>query len=78
MTQKGEPTDLRRLRKRHERQLVFLVLLTLIVVGGALIALILGWEVMLGALPCLLSGGGAVVALYLLLLLAERWVDRQD
>ena len=73
---KGQPTDRRRMRRRHERELVFLALFTLVVIGGALIALILGLEALLGALPCLLAGGGAILALYALLVLAERWVNR--
>jgi hypothetical protein len=66
------------MRKRHERELLVLVLLTLIAVGGGLIGLIFGWEAMLGALPCLLAGGGAILVLYVLLWFAERWVERQD
>jgi hypothetical protein len=64
------------MRKRHERDLVLLALLTLVVVGGGLIAAIFGLEAFLGALPCLLMGGAAILALYALLVLAERWVNR--
>ena len=68
------PTDRRRMRRRHERQILVLVLLTLVVVGGGLVGLIFGPETLLGALPCLLAGAGAILLLYLLLVLAERWV----
>ena len=70
---KHPPTDTRSMHKRHERQILVLVLLTLVVVGGALVGVIFGLEALLGALPCLLSGGGAILVLYLLLVLAERW-----
>jgi hypothetical protein len=55
--------------------LLVLVALALIVVGGGLVALIFGLQTFLGALPCLAGGAGAVVLLYGLLALAERWVQ---
>ena len=70
------PTDHRRTRKRHERQVLVLVLLTLVVVGGGLIGLIFGLESMIGALPCLFAGAGAILVLYVLFFLAERWANR--
>jgi hypothetical protein len=48
----------------------------LVVVGGLLIGLFIGPGEMLAALPCLLSGAGAIVGLYLLLAVVERWVNR--
>jgi hypothetical protein len=54
--------------------LVVLVALTLVVVGGGVVGIIYGVETLLGALPCLAGGAGAVLALYGLLTLAERWV----
>ena len=71
------PTDVRRAHKRHERQLIALAIGVLVIVGGALIALVYGPIALLTALPFLLVGGGAILILYLLFLLAERWVDRQ-
>ena len=68
-----KPEDTRRGRRRRERELLVLVALTLIVVGGGVVGLIYGPERLLGALPCLAGGAGAVLALYGLLLLAERW-----
>ena len=70
------PTDLRRQRKETERRLLTLVVATLILVGGGLIALIYGPGALLTALPFLLGGAGAISLLYLLFALAERWVDR--
>jgi len=71
-----QPTDARRARKRQERQLIVLVAAVLVVVGGGLIALIYGPGALITALPCLLAGAGAILFLYLLFLLAERWVNR--
>jgi len=48
----------------------------LVIVGGALIALIYGPGALLTAIPCLSAGAGAILVLYLLFLLAERWVSR--
>ena len=71
-----QPTDLRGMRRRHERQILIVVLLTLVVVGGGLIGLVFGLKALLGSLPCLLAGGGAIVALYVFFVLLERWANR--
>lgn len=69
-----KPDDTRLGRRRRERELLVLVALTLTVVGGGLVGIVYGLETLLGALPCLAGGAGAVLALYGLLVLAERWV----
>ena len=74
--QQRPPTDMRRQRKRTERGLLTLVIAVLVFVGGGLIALIYGPEALLAALPCLLGGAGAILGLYLLFVLAERWLNR--
>ena len=82
---KRPPTDLRRWRKQNERRLLMAAIFILVVVGGGLIGLFIGPGEMLVALPCLLSapvpgpgtgGAGAIVGLYLLLAVVERWIDR--
>ncbi|MBC7250005.1 MAG: hypothetical protein H5T62_06940 [Anaerolineae bacterium] len=70
------PTDYRRLRKQTERRLLFAALFLLVVVGGGLIGLIFGPGEMLAALPCLLSGAGLILVLFLLLVIIERWAER--
>jgi hypothetical protein len=70
------PTDYRRRRKQSERQLLILVVVALVFVGGGLIALIYGPGALLTALPCLMAGAGAIVALYWLFGFAERWLNR--
>lgn len=68
-----QPEDTRRRRQRRERELVILVVLTLIVVGGGVVGIVYGPQTLLGALPCLVGGAAAVLLLYGLLALAERW-----
>ena len=73
MSEQGQrPTSHRELRRRHERQMVAMVLLTLVVVGGGLIGIVFGWEALLGSLPFLLAGAGAIGGVYLLFVLLER------
>jgi polyferredoxin len=67
-----QPTDSRAMRRRHERQVVVMVLLTLVVVGGGLIGIVFGWEALLGSLPFLLAGAGAIGGLYLFFVVLER------
>jgi hypothetical protein len=73
---KRPPTDLRRFQKESERRLLFGALILLLLVGGGLIAILLGPRQALGAAPCLLAGAAVLIGLYVLLLLAERWVNR--
>ena len=68
------PTDYRHLRKQTERWLLAATIFLLVVVGGGLIGLIIGPGEMLAALPCLLSGAGIILGLYLLFVVVERWV----
>ena len=70
------PTDMRGQRRQTERRLLLLVIVVLVLVGGVLIALIYGLGALLAALPCLLGGAGAILVLYLLFALTERWLNR--
>lgn len=68
------PTDTRRSRRRADRQLLWLVIGVLLLVGGGLIYLIYGrWAVVTG-LFCLIPGAGIILILWGLLSLIERWV----
>jgi hypothetical protein len=73
---KRPPTDSRRTRKRGERQILLLIVATLVFVGGGLIAVFYGFEGLLAALPCLLGGAGILLVLYLVLVGMERWANR--
>ena len=70
------PTDYRRRRKRSERQLLFLVMGSLVCIGGALIAAFYGVGGLLAGLPWLVAGAGTILVLYLLLVAAEWWTNR--
>lgn len=70
------PTDYRHLHKQTERRLLVAAIFLLVVVGGGLIGLIFGPGEMLAALPCLLGGAIAILGLYLLLVVVERWANR--
>ena len=74
-SKKRPPTDYRGMRKRHERWLLVLAIVVLVVVGGGLIGLIFGWSQVLSALPCLLGGAAVIAGLYLLWSVLERWAE---
>ncbi|MBV7331570.1 hypothetical protein KFU94_25710 [Chloroflexi bacterium TSY] len=67
------PTNMRRFRKKSDRNALILVIFTLVVVGGGLIAWALEPVALLTALPCLLGGAVILVMLWLLLTLLELW-----
>jgi hypothetical protein len=72
---KGQPTNLRKARRRQEKALLWLVLFVLVVIGAALIGLIWGQNsAFLGGI-CLVSGGSLIAGLWLLLSLIEKWLD---
>ena len=70
------PTDYRGMRKRHERWLLLIAIVVLVVVGGGLIGLVFGLSEMLSALPCLLVGAGFIAGLYLFWAVLERWAEQ--
>lgn len=78
MKKHERPTNTRRLRKETDRRLLILVLVMLVLVGGGLIAVIYSPTALLTALPCLLSGAGLILFLYLLLTGIEWWLDKQE
>ncbi len=73
--EKRPSTNLRRFRQESDRKYLILVIFTLVVVGGGLIALILGPEASLTALPCLLGGALLILVAWLLLAAIEKWRD---
>jgi hypothetical protein len=75
---KRSTTNSRRYRRDSEKKFLFLVLFTLVFVGGGLIALIFGLEALLTALPCLLGGAALMIGLWLLLSLGEWWLRRRE
>lgn len=73
---KRPPTNLRRLRQQADRKFLLLVLATLVLIGGSLIALFYDLGGLLAALPCLLGGAGAILLIYLLFGVIDWLLDR--
>ena len=73
--QKPQPGNMRRFRRESDRKYLYLVIFTLVVVGGFLIALIFGVESLLTALPCLLGGAVLILLPWFVLTLLQRWGD---
>ncbi len=71
------PTDLRRERRRLDRNLAWAVIIFLVGVGGTLVALLFGVTQAMSALVCLFGGAGLFGLLWLILTLMERW-SRED
>ena len=68
------PTDYRRYRRQSDTRLLWLVVGSLLLIGGGLILLLYGrWGFVTGLL-CLIPGAGAILVLWALLSLIERWV----
>ncbi len=65
-------------RRKSDQSYLIMVLLTLVVVGGALIAVILGPAALLTSLPCLLGGAGLILVPWLLFTAVEKWRDRLE
>ncbi len=69
---------MRRYRRESDRKFLYLVIVTLVVAGGGLIALIYGAGALLTALPCLLTGAALILVPWLLLTAAEKWRDGME
>jgi len=76
--EESPPTNTRRFRQDSDRKYLYLVLFTLVVVGGFLIALIYGPESLLTALPCLLGGAALILLPWGVLTLIQKWRDGID
>ena len=66
------PFDMRQHRRREQRRLLWVVVGFLVVVGGATIGLVYGWESMVLGVVCLLAGAVVLALLWLVLQLMER------
>ncbi len=78
MSDKPSPTNMRRYRRESDRKFLYLVIFTLVVAGGGLIALIYGPGALLTALPCLLAAAALILVPWLILTAAEKWRDRME
>ena len=68
----------RQTRKENDRKFLIMVIFTLVVVGGGLIALIFGPMALLTALPFLLGGALLILAPWGLLTAVQKWRDRME
>ncbi len=69
---------MRAYRKQTDKKLLYLVLFTLVVVGGGLIALIWGPASLLTSLPCLMGGALLILIPWTILTALERWRANTD
>ena len=69
------PSNTRRFGQESDRKYLYLVIFTLVVVGGVLIALIYGPASLLTALPCLLGGSALILLPWGMLTLIQKWRD---
>ena len=76
--EKRPHTNARQIRKENDRKFLLMVILTLVVVGGGLIALIFGPLALLTALPFLLFGAALIFIPWLVLVGMEKLVERRE
>jgi hypothetical protein len=72
----NKPTNPRAQRRREQRRLFWVIAAFLVIVGGAVIALVYGPGAAVLGLACLLVGAGVLGLLWLLLTLMERLANR--
>lgn len=72
------PTGWRQQRQLMEKRLILAAAVLFLVVGGALIGLLYGWEAVITGMLCLVPGVLALVLLWLLLWVLERLKDRWE
>jgi len=70
-------TDLRALRRREDRRLVFVIMAFLVVGGGLAIGVVYGWTTAETGVICLVVGAASFGSLWLILLLIERWLGHE-
>lgn len=70
--------DLRAWQQREDRRLVLVIILFLVIVGGIAIGIVYGWGVAGTGALCLLAGAGIFGLLWLILVLVERWIGREE
>jgi uncharacterized membrane protein YjjP (DUF1212 family) len=68
------PSDYRQIKQRTDRQMLWLVVGGLLVIGGGLIFLIYGKWALATSLLCLIPGIGLILFLWGLLSVIERWM----
>lgn len=77
MSKRPSPSS-RRLQQTNDRKFLIMVILTLVGVGGGLIALIFGPLALLTALPFLLGGALLILLPWGLLTAVQKWRDHME
>ena len=72
------PENTRQDKRENDHKILYLVLFTLVVIGGLLIALVFGQKSLLTALPCLLGGAILILLPWFTLALIQKWRDRLE
>lgn len=72
------PTNMRKYRAESDRKFLIAAIVTLVVVGGGLTAVIFGWRTLFTAIPCLLGGALLILVPWFLLSGLETWRDRME
>ncbi|MCP4356700.1 MAG: hypothetical protein GY796_01620 [Chloroflexi bacterium] len=75
---KRPPSNPRRYHQENDRKFLIMVIFTLVVVGGGLIALIFGPVALLTALPFLLGGTLLILVPWGLLTAVQKWRDQME
>ena len=70
--------DFRAWRRREDRRLALAIILFLIIVGGTAIGIVYGWGMAATGVLCLAAGASVFGLLWLILILVERWVAREE
>jgi len=68
----------RQIRRENDRKYLYIVIGTLILVGGGLIGLVYGVQALATALPCLLGGAMAIFLPWLILTGLDRWRSQSE
>ncbi len=72
------PANPRRHHQANDRKFLIMVIFTLVVVGGGLIALVFGPVALLTALPFLLGGALLILVPWGLLTAVQKWRDHME
>lgn len=65
-------------RQEDDKKFLYMVIFTLVILGGGLIGLIYGWLAILSALPFLLGGALLILLPWLLLTAYGKWRERME
>ena len=74
MVPERPPTDMRKLRREFNSHGLWLVLIGLVIVGGALVTILYGPSAAVASVVCLVAGAGLTVFVWLILTVIGKLV----